>query len=80
MSTADGRWHAGDPVQRAVRRKVFRNEGTVRVWAARVFRRLPDGTWEREHCDHHHQKKRIARLCAERTARRWNREDEKGQR
>lgn len=76
-NTADGRWHASEPAERKVRRKVFRNTGTVRIYTARIFRRRADGQWDREACPHHHMKRSAARACGERTAKRWNREESK---
>lgn len=46
----------------------------VRAFRGQIVRRGPDGKPEYDHCPHAHNKPKVARQCAEREARRRNRE------
>jgi hypothetical protein len=46
----------------------------VRAFRAQIVRRGDDGKAEHDHCGHAHNKPKAARACAEREARRRNRE------
>jgi hypothetical protein len=74
MPTADGRWHVGDPARHFWDRRVYRNITRTHCWAARVFRCV-DGKWEQDECMHNHTTPGVAKRCAEKLARRFNRED-----
>jgi hypothetical protein len=72
-------WTAIHPRQFIDRRmRLTRESGivrqSVRAFRGQIVRRGEDGQAEYDHCGHAHNKPKVARQCAEREARRRNRE------
>lgn len=75
----DTKWYPQGPrsfVDRrmALKRDVGLVRYAVRAYRGAIMRRDEDGKREYDHCGHAHMKPKVARACAEKEARRRNRE------